>query len=194
MSVSFQSTTRTLALVAILAASQAAGAQTTTPQEPASEAQRAANAATAPATTNAAPANGVTQQSATSDAAATARIQALEDRIATLEKAEAKAKATAAAQPTVTAARDGLNIRSADNAFTFRLRGYVQSDARFFGAAGPVAPGSSTFLLRRGGAVFLGAAGKEFCPRPTSGIGQRARRVLHAHVRGEPTPPTQPPV
>jgi phosphate-selective porin OprO/OprP len=174
MSVSSRFITLALAFGAIVATSRAARAQTTTQ-----------DAATTPSTTNAAPANGVTQQSATSDAAA--RIQALEDRIATLEKSEAKAKATAAAQPTVTATRDGLNIRSADNAFTFRLRGYVQSDARFFGAAGPVAPGSSTFLLRRVRPIFEATAYKYFGLRlmPDFGNGQTA--LYDAYVEAKPT-------
>ena len=101
---------------------------------------RAQTTAPAPATTAAAvPASTVAQQSAPASDA-DVRIKQLEDRIATLEKAEAKNRTTAAAAPVVSATRDGLVVRSADNTFGFRLRGYVQSDARFFGAAGPVAP------------------------------------------------------
>jgi phosphate-selective porin OprO/OprP len=141
----------------------AAGAQAQT-TAPATDTTSAAKAAAAP--------GSVTQQSASTDAAA--QIKALEDRIATLEKAEAKAKATAATTPTVTATRDGLNVRSADNAFNFRLRGYVQSDARFYGANGPVAPGSSSFLLRRVRPVFEATAYKYFGLRlmPDFGGGQ----------------------
>jgi phosphate-selective porin OprO/OprP len=187
MSVSSRFITLTLALGALAAASRVARAQTTGAQEPASEAQRTTNAPPAPSPTNGTPSLGVTQQAAASDAAAAARIQALEERIATLEKAAAKAKAAAAAAPTVTATRDGLTIRSADNAFTFRLRGYVQSDARFFGAAGPVAPGASTFLLRRVRPIFEATAYKYFGLRlmPDFGNGQT---VLHdAYVEAKPT-------
>ena len=103
-----------------------------------------------------------------------ARIRLLEERITTLEKAEAKSKAAAAAAPTVAATRDGLTVRSSDNAFSFRLRGYVQSDARFFGAKGPVAPGSSTFLLRRVRPILEATAYKYFGLRlmPDFGGGQ----------------------
>jgi phosphate-selective porin OprO and OprP len=154
-------TTITLALGAIaLAVAGPAAAQTSPTATQDSAAQ------TAPAST-------VTQQSATVGDAE-ARVKQLEDRIATLEKAEARHKTTAAAAPTVSASRDGLAVRSADNAFSFRLRGYVQSDARFFGANGPVAPGSSTFLLRRVRPVFEATAYKYFGLRlmPDFGGGQ----------------------
>ena len=186
MSVSSRFITLAFALGAIIATSRAAHAQTTAAQEPAGEAQRTTSATT-PSTPNAASSNGVTQQAAASDAAAAARIQALEDRIATLEKAEAKARATAAAAPTVTATRDGLNVRSADNAFTFRLRGYVQSDARFFGAAGPVAPGSSTFLLRRVRPIFEATAYKYFGLRLMPDFGNGQTVLYDAYVEAKPT-------
>ena len=167
MSVSSRFITLALILGASVALSRTARAQTTAAQESSS--------------------NAVPQQAAASDAVAAARIQALEDRIATLEKAEAKAKATAAAQPTVTATRDGLNIRSADNAFTFRLRGYVQSDARFFGAAGPVAPGSSTFLLRRVRPIFEATAYKYFGLRLMPDFGNGQTVLYDAYVEAKPT-------
>jgi len=147
-----------------ISAPSIAGAQTTAPQDTTS------TKATSAAST--APGSSVTQQSAATDPEA--RIKQLEERIVTLEKAEAKSKAAAATAPTVTATRDGLNVRSADNAFNFRLRGYVQSDARFFGARGAVAPGSSTFLLRRVRPIFEATAYKYFGFRlmPDFGGGQ----------------------
>ena len=151
-------TTLTLALGAVaLGAAHSVQAQTTVPTT---------------TTTVTAPASSVTQQSTPTDAEV--RIKQLEDRLATLEKAEAKNKTTAAAAPVVTATRDGLSVRSADNAFAFRLRGYVQSDARFFDASGPVAPGSSTFLLRRVRPVLEATAYKYFGLRlmPDFGGGQ----------------------
>ena len=165
------SRTITLALVLGAATLGTARAQTTATQD---------TSTTARATTTA----GVTQQSATSDAEA--RIKQLENRITTLEKAEATAKAAAATTPTVTASRDGLGVRSADNAFSFRLRGYVQSDARFFGANGPVAPGSSTFLLRRVRPVFEATAYKYFGLRlmPDFGGGQVA--LFDAYAEAKP--------
>jgi len=185
MSVSSRFIAFTFALGAIVSTSRGAQAQTTSPQEPASEAQRAPSGTTAPAPANATPSAGVTQQASASDAAA--RIQVLEDRIAALEKSEAKARAAAAAAPTVTATRDGLNVRSADNAFTFRLRGYVQSDARFFGAKGPVAPGSSTFLLRRVRPIFEATAYKYFGLRLMPDFGNGQVVLYDAYVEAKPT-------
>src|SRR5690349_19886844 len=193
MSVSTRFITLALALGASITLGRVAHAQTTAAQEPVGEAQRTTNAATAPSsanaaasTTNAAPANGVTPQAATNDPVAAARIQALEDRIATLEKAEAKARATAAAAPTVTATRDGLNVRSADNTFNFRLRGYVQSDARFFGAKGPVAPGSSTFLLRRVRPILEATAYKYFGLRLMPDFGNGQVVLYDAYAEAKP--------
>ena len=185
MSVSSRFITLSIALGALIATGHGAHAQTTSAPEPTSEAQRTPNATSTSSPTNAAPAGGVTQQAAATDAAA--RIQVLEDRIAALEKAEAKAKATAAAAPTVTATREGLNIRSADNAFSFRLRGYVQSDARFFGAKGPVAPGSSTFLLRRVRPIFEATAYKYFGLRLMPDFGNGQVVLYDAYVEAKPS-------
>lgn len=186
MSVSSRFITLAFVLGASLTISRVVRAQTTPTQEPAGEAQRTTSAATPSTSTNGAPSNGVTQQAAASDAAAAARIQALEDRIATLEKSEAKARAAAAAAPTVTATREGLNVRSADNAFTFRLRGYVQSDARFFGAAGAVPPGSSTFLLRRVRPIFEATAYKYFGLRLMPDFGNGQTVLYDAYVEAKP--------
>ena len=162
-------TTISIALGAIVLALPAIGRAQTT--------GAAQDASATPATSS------VTQQAADRDALA--RIRQLEDRIATLEKAEAKSKATAATPPTVTATRDGLAVRSADNAFSFRLRGYVQSDARFFGANGPVAPGTSTFLLRRVRPIFEATAYKYFGVRlmPDFGGGQAVLYDAYAEAK-----------
>jgi phosphate-selective porin OprO/OprP len=62
------------------------------------------------------------------------------------EKAADAAKTSAG----VTASgRDGFQIKSADGAFNLRLRGYVQSDTRFYGGSRPTALSADTFLLRR---------------------------------------------
>ncbi|MFL5620992.1 MAG: OprO/OprP family phosphate-selective porin [Gemmatimonadaceae bacterium] len=166
--------TLTLALSAITTAHTAvATAQTSVP------------ASTPPASSpGAAAAGAVTQQSTPADAEA--RIHALEDRIATLEKSEAKLNAAAAAAPAVSATRDGLTVRSADNAFTFRLRGYVQSDARFFGANGPVAPGSSTFLLRRVRPIFEATAYKYFGLRLMPDFGNGQVVLYDAYAEAKP--------
>jgi phosphate-selective porin OprO/OprP len=165
-------TTFTLALSAMTLAAATARAQTTVPAQD--------------TTAKSTPASTVTQQSAPSDDAEV-RIKQLEDRIATLEKSEAKNKATAAAAPVVSATRDGLIVRSADNAFNFRLRGYVQSDARFFGATGPVAPGSSTFLLRRVRPILEATAYKYFGLRLMPDFGNGQVVLYDAYAEAKPT-------
>jgi phosphate-selective porin OprO/OprP len=154
-----------------------AGAQTSVPTS-------SSGAAATTATTSSASATGVAQQSTTVDPEV--RIKQLEDRLATLEKAEAKSKAAAAAAPTVTATRDGLNIKSADNAFSFRLRGYVQSDARFFGVKGPIAPGSSTFLLRRVRPILEATAYKYFGLRIMPDFGNGQVVLYDAYAEAKP--------
>ena len=168
----------TLALgVLILAQTTIAGAQTT--------ATSAASSASTSATATT-PTENVSQQSSASDPEV--RIRQLEDRLATLEKSEAKSKAAAAAAAIVTASRDGLNVRSADSAFNFRLRGYVQSDARFFGATGPVAPGASTFLLRRVRPILEATAYKYFGFRLMPDFGGGTVVLYDAYAEAKPNP------
>src|SRR5688572_1451077 len=65
-----------------------------------------------------------------------ARLEELEAQIRVLlrqmEIDKEQAAAAARSAPVVQAARDGFSFRSADGAFRLRLRGYVQSDGRFF--------------------------------------------------------------
>ena len=151
---------------------------------PRAHAQTTVPTATSSATTTSAATSALVQQSTTTDSEA--RIKQLEDRLAALEKAEAKNRAATAAAPTVSASRDGLSVKSADNAFSFRLRGYVQSDARFFGAAGPVAPGSSTFLLRRVRPILEATAYKYFGVRIMPDFGNGQVVLQDAYVEAKP--------
>lgn len=169
-------TTSVLSLAAIALSAATAQGQTTAPAQDTSSTKAAATAT--------APTSSVTQQSAATDPET--RIKQLEERISTLEKAEAKAKSAAAAAPTVTATRDGLNIRSADGAFGFRVRGYVQSDARFYGAKGPVAPGSSTFLLRRVRPILEATAYKYFGFRLMPDFGGSQVVLFDAYAEAKP--------
>ena len=59
-----------------------------------------------------------------------------------------QAAAAAKSAPVVQAARDGFSFRSADGAFRLRLRGYVQSDGRFF-LEDDTRPAVDTFVMRR---------------------------------------------
>ena len=73
------------------------------------------------------------------------------------EAAAEKAKTT----PVVTAGREGFVLKSADNNFQLRIRGYAQSDLRYFAdGGGPLAP--DTFVLRRVRPVLEGTLFKNF--------------------------------
>jgi phosphate-selective porin OprO and OprP len=169
--------TLTLALThATIAGAQSAATQTTSSTSSTTASPSATPSVTPPS---------VAQQSSATDPEV--RIKQLEDRLAALEKAEAKSNAAAAAAPTVVAGRDGLNVRSADNAFSFRLRGYVQSDARFFGANGPVAPGASTFLLRRVRPILEATAYKYFGLRLMPDFGNGQVVLYDAYAEAKPT-------
>lgn len=52
------------------------------------------------------------------------------------------------AAPVISANRDGFSIRSADNAFSLRIKGYVHSDGRYY-LSDSLKPGTTQFLLRR---------------------------------------------
>src|SRR5436305_1679574 len=61
----------------------------------------------------------------------------------------------------VTAGCDGFSIRSADNAFQLRLRGYVQLDGRFY-QDDHLKRGVDTFILRRARPILEGTVFKIF--------------------------------
>lgn len=73
------------------------------------------------------------------------------------EAAAAKSKET----PTVTAGKDGFALTAPDKAFQLKLRGYLQTDARFF-LDDAEEKSTDTFLTRRARAIFDGTLGKQF--------------------------------
>ncbi len=79
-------------------------------------------------------------------------LQALDQRVRILQRSleleREQAAERAAAQPVMSAGREGFLLKSADGAFQLKLRGYVQSDGRFY-ASGGHASTPATFLLRR---------------------------------------------
>jgi phosphate-selective porin OprO and OprP len=116
------------------------------------------------ATRNSTPAAPTANPSPAADAAPAAggrtvgelqeQVEALDQQVRVLqrqlelehEKTEQAAKTSAG----VTAnGPEGFQIKSADGAFTLRLRGYLQSDARFYSNSRPTGASVDTFLLRR---------------------------------------------
>jgi phosphate-selective porin OprO/OprP len=112
-------------------------------------------------------------------------IERLEARVAALEK-HAHDSASAARGPAVSATREGLAVSSADGAFAFRLRGYVQADGRFYGADGGPAPGASTFLLRRARLIFDATAYRYFGLRLAPDFGNGQVVLMDAYVDARP--------
>jgi len=68
------------------------------------------------------------------------------------ETSAEKAKST----PTVSLGASGLSIRSADSNFVFKVRGYVQADARFYADNSVGGSAYDTFLIRRARPIFEG--------------------------------------
>ena len=75
----------------------------------------------------------------------------------TQEEAAAKAKEA----PALVASKDGFSLRSADSKFQLKLRGYVQSDGRFF-LGDDEKRFVNTFLMRRIRPIFEGTLDKNF--------------------------------
>ena len=76
-----------------------------------------------------------------------------------LEQEAAAAKAKEASS--VVAGKDGFSLKSADGKFQFKLRGYVQTDGRFFGGDEEKRL-VNTFIMRRVRPIFEGTLDKNF--------------------------------
>jgi len=89
----------------------------------------------------------------------------LDERLKLLERRDEVAQEQTAEKaktaPTVTAGREGVQIRSADGTTYLRVRGYVQADARVF-TEDDVRPNTNTFVLRRVRPIFEGQVSKHF--------------------------------
>ena len=99
------------------------------------------------------------------------------------EQASERAKTT----PVVGAGREGFAMRSADGAFQLRLRGYIQSDGRFY-ADDHDAQGADTFLLRRVRPILEGTLFKnvDFRLMPDFGGGTTVLQDAYIDLRFTP--------
>jgi phosphate-selective porin OprO and OprP len=88
------------------------------------------------------------------------QIQDLDQKVRILERKQELEKETATekskAAPTVNLGASGLAVRSADSNFVFKVRGYVQTDARFYADDAPGGTANDTFLIRRARPIFEG--------------------------------------
>jgi phosphate-selective porin OprO/OprP len=119
------------------------------------------------------------------------KLQELDQKVRVLERkdelrqeAEAEKAKTA---PSVTAGKDGFSIKSADNAFVFKLRGYMQLDGRFF-SKDEQKPGIDTFTVRRARPIFEGTVYKIFDFRIMPDFGQGTAVLYDAYLEARFSP------
>jgi len=95
----------------------------------------------------------------------TLRLHALDQKLRILERRWEIEQETAAAKkketPLLNAGQEGFSLKSADNRFQLKLRGYAQSDGRFF-FADAEKRFTNTFLMRRIRPIFDGTLDKNF--------------------------------
>lgn len=124
------------------------------------------------------------------DRALAARIAELEARLRAVEesqKREADSLKRLSSPPGVTAGAQGFSVRSADNQFQMRFRGYIQSDGRFF-VNDVQRPATGTFLMRRVRPVFEGTIYKFLDFRLMPDFGGSSPALFDAHVDIKPFP------
>jgi phosphate-selective porin OprO/OprP len=126
------------------------------------------------------------------DSALTARVNELDQQLRILQrlreleadsiKAAAKDKVSATAS-----AKDGFSIKSADGKFAVRLKGLVQTDARFF-LSDSAFPVTNTFFLRRARPILEATVGKylEFRLMPDFGQGTTVLFDAYTDVKVSP--------
>jgi phosphate-selective porin OprO/OprP len=94
------------------------------------------------------------------------RIEELEQKVKVLdlkreldgEAAAEKAKAT----PTVSLGAGGFSVTTANSNFTFKVRGYVQTDGRFYASDSVDTAINDSFLIRRARPIFEGTMYEKF--------------------------------
>lgn len=118
-----------------------------------------------------------------------AQVEALDQKVRILERKweldQEQATAKAKEAPTFTAGRDGFSLRSADNSFQLRIRGYAQADGRFF-ADDKERALTDTFLLRRVRPILEGSVGKYFDFRIMTDFGGGTASVQDAYIDLKP--------
>ena len=105
------------------------------------------------------------------------RLRILERRLELDREAAQAARASAA---TVTAGAEGVQFRSADGSYQVSLRGYVQSDGRFF--AHGTSKSASTLELRRVRPILEGTVARHFGFRLMTDFGEGRVQVQDAHL------------
>lgn len=105
-----------------------------------------------------------------------------------LELADEAAATRAKEAPTFTAGKEGFGLSSADKAFQLKLRGYVQTDGRFY-QNDDEKPVADSLLLRRARLYLEGTVGKvgEFRVAPDFGGGNAVIQDAYAGLTVAPS-------
>jgi phosphate-selective porin OprO/OprP len=115
--------------------------------------------------------------------------QALDQKVRVLERKweldQEQATAKAKDAPVFTAGREGFSLKSADGSYQLRMRGYIQSDGRFF-ADDKERVNVDTFLLRRVRPILEGTVGKYFDFRLMTDFGNNTAVVQDAYLDAHP--------
>jgi phosphate-selective porin OprO/OprP len=94
------------------------------------------------------------------------QIQELDQKLRVLERKQELDKEAAAEKAktstSISFGGNGLTARSADSNFVFRLRGYIQADARFYPDDYSSDTANDTFLMRRVRPIFEGTVFKKY--------------------------------
>lgn len=106
------------------------------------------------------------------------QIQELDQKLRTLESQQKQEKEVAAAKakstPMVSLGANGFSVQSADSNFVFKIRGYIQADARFYGGEVVDSGVHDTFLVRRARPIFEGSVYDRFDYRVMLDFGSQA--------------------
>ncbi|MBI3950341.1 MAG: porin [Acidobacteria bacterium] len=113
------------------------------------------------------------------------RFEALDQKVRILERRRELEQEAIAAQakaaPVFGAGGDGFSLRSAEGDFQLKLRGYLQTDGRFF-FGDEAQPVSDTFILRRIRPIFEGTVFKYFDFRIMSDFGGGQTVLQDAYI------------
>jgi phosphate-selective porin OprO and OprP len=120
------------------------------------------------------------------------RVDQLDQEIRVLQRLReiAADSATAAAKDRQSAtanAKDGFSIKSADGKYSLRLRGYVQSDGRFFPSSEAI-PTVDNLLIRRARPIIEAAVGRYFEFRLMPDFGGTSPAIFDAYWDGKFAP------
>ena len=120
------------------------------------------------------------------------RVDQLDQEVRVLQRlreiaADSAATAAKDRQSVTANAKDGFSIKSADGKYSLRLRGYVQSDGRFFPSSEAI-PTVDNLLIRRARPIIEAAVGRYFEFRLMPDFGGTSPAIFDAYWDGKFAP------